>query len=94
MPRASLEELLERLHHELARPDDFDADTLDRLEKMRSEIETVLDRPEPLEDHLDERASSLGVELDEAIADFEDSHPNLTARMRRVIQAFRAIGFS
>ena len=91
MPRQSLEDLLDQLHKELEGAESLPADAVQRLRTLREDIQTVLAGGE---EGLSAEAEGLGSQLGDAVSEFEDSHPSLTLSMRRVIQAFRSLGFS
>jgi hypothetical protein len=81
-----LERRLEELQAELARTQDVDPDSLELLDHVRREIDSVLARsgePDP---------SSLRGRLEAAISHFEASHPVLTATMGRVIDQLANLG--
>jgi hypothetical protein len=85
--RASeLDRHLAELQAELARTQDLDPDSLELLDDVRREIESVLARsegPDP---------SSLRGRLEAAISHFEASHPVLTATMGRVMDQLANLG--
>ena len=83
---SELERRLEDLQAELGRTQDVDPESLELLDHVRREIESVLARSEEPDPH------SLRGRLEAAISHFETSHPVLTATMGRVIDQLANLG--
>ncbi len=77
MSQDELRRTLEHLHAELGRAGGLDAEGRARLQALQAEVRTALDRS-PAE-------SSLRARLDDAIIEFETSHPELARRLAAVI---------
>jgi hypothetical protein len=77
MSQDDLRRTLEHLHAELERAGDLDAATRDRLRALQADVRNALDKS-PAE-------SSLRQRLEDAIIEFEASHPELARRLGRVI---------
>ncbi|MGH7517349.1 MAG: DUF4404 family protein [Gemmatimonadales bacterium] len=77
MSQDDLRRTLEHLHAELGRAGDLDAATRERLRALQADVRNALDRS-PAE-------SSLRQRLEDAIMEFEASHPELARRLGRVI---------
>ena len=77
MSQDDLRRALEHLHAELGRAGALDDATRERLQALQSDVRRALERP-PGESRLRER-------LEDAIAEFEASHPELARRLATVI---------
>jgi hypothetical protein len=77
MSQEDLRRALEHLHAELGRAGGLDPATRERLEALQSEVQRALERS-PGESALRER-------LEDAIVEFEASHPELARRLAAVI---------
>jgi len=74
---------LEELHRELSEVGEVDADLERLLAEVRTDIENVMDRPDP---------NSISGLLSEAVERFEASHPRLASAMGAVIDQLARIG--
>lgn len=96
MSKEKIEELLRQLHDELAEAEDVDADLSEKLRGAAVEIQTALERQQPLEEIADDQADDqpVGVieQLREAAERFEDSHPTLTNTVGRIADALSQLG--
>lgn len=77
MSHEELRRTLEQLHAELGRAGALDPATRERLESLQSDVQQALDRS-PGDPPLRER-------LEDAIVEFEASHPALARRLATVI---------
>ena len=77
MSQEDLRRTLEQLHAELGRAGGLDDATRARLESLQSDVKRALERS-PAESRLRER-------LEDAIVEFEASHPALARRLATVI---------
>jgi hypothetical protein len=77
MSQEDLRRALEQLHAELGRTGALERTTRERLEALQSDVRNALDRS-PGETPLRER-------LEDAIVEFEASHPELARRLATVI---------
>ncbi len=77
MSQNDLRRTLEQLHAELGRAGDLDAATRDRLRALQADVQNALDKSAA--------ESSLRQRLEDAITEFEASHPELARRIGRVI---------
>ena len=80
MSQEDLRRALEQMHAELGRAGALDDATRERLEALQSDVGHALDRSscESLQERLRER-------LEDAIVEFEASHPELARRLATVI---------
>ncbi len=74
-----LQDALERLHAELERTKAVDPESRQLLAHLQGDIQTVLKQPTP------NSRASLRARLNSAVAQFEDSHPNLTLTIKQVL---------
>ena len=88
MPDDSLKQTLTRLHAELSRSEALDADTRALLEQVLQDIGSLLETSSQ-EPHTPD---SLVERLRQAAADFEDSHPALTAVVGEVADVLSRMG--
>ncbi|MGH6691876.1 MAG: DUF4404 family protein [Gemmatimonadales bacterium] len=77
MSRDDLRRTLEHLHAELGRAGELDAATRDRLRALQADVQAALDRTA--------EESPLRERLEDAIVEFEASHPELARRLAHVI---------
>lgn len=83
MSDQELRRTLKELHRELAEVGEVDADLERLLSEIRTDIENVMDRPDP---------DSLSQRLSEAVGRFEVSHPRLAGAMGAVLDQLARIG--
>lgn len=88
MDKQQLHEKLKLLHDELDQMEFPDSNQREILKKVASEIHDMLARQEEGMKHY----SGLGERLKEAVAHIEASHPELTLRMRQVIDQLAYMG--
>jgi hypothetical protein len=88
-----LRDTLARLHAELEQTDALDDNTRNTLQHLMRDIQALLEREgqETAEESAG-RYNSLTGRLRAAVAEFEASHPNLTASMERAIDALVQMG--
>ena len=77
--RTELREALERLHAELEQTRMVDPESRQLLRHLQGDIQTVLRSP------TEASRASLTARLDAAVAQFEESHPNLTLTIKQVL---------
>jgi len=80
--------LLQALHTELERSGSLSEDERALLIHVKADVDGFLERESPEAEH-DE---SLGAWLQEGIAAFEASHPELTGAMQRVLDSLSQAG--
>ena len=87
MPETDLSAVLQRLRDELQRTDTVDAGSRELLRDVMIDIRALLERSgaEP-------PADSLANRLREAVSEFEESHPQLTEAVGRVVDALAKMG--
>jgi len=83
VPDQELRRTLEELRRELSEVGEVDADLERLLTEIRTDIENVIDRPDP---------NSISERLSEAVERFEASHPRLAGAMGAVIDQLARIG--
>lgn len=89
MKNNSLDELLVRLHSELEQTTDVDQEEQQMLEQLMADISGLLEQ----HDEGNEESSQLFTErLQEAINQFEISHPTLTWSMGQVLAVLSGAG--
>jgi hypothetical protein len=76
MSQDDLRRVLEHLHDELGRAGAADGPTRDRLRSLQAEVRTALDRSPGV---------TLRDRLEDAIVEFEASHPEVARRVAAVI---------
>ena len=81
--------LLEELHAELCRSTSLSEEERALLTHVKDDVDSFLQRAEAEEGEHDE---SLGERLQEGIAAFEASHPDLTVAMQRVLDSLSQSG--
>ncbi len=77
--RTELREALKRLHAELEQARMVDPESRQLLQHLQGDIQAVLKKPTPAS------RASLAARLDAAMAQFEESHPNLTLTIKQVL---------
>jgi hypothetical protein len=87
MPDNDLSAVLERMRDALQRTDTVDAKSRELLRDVMIDIRALLERSgdEP-------PADSLANRLREAVSEFEESHPQLTEAVGRVVDALAKMG--
>jgi hypothetical protein len=88
MNTQQLHEKLKLLHNELDQMELPDSNQREILKKVASEVQDMLARQEVGMD----RYSGLSERLKEAVAHIEASHPEVTLRMRQVIDQLAYMG--
>ena len=81
MPNDDLRTLLEKLHAEIGRTQNVDAEGRDLLRNLESDIRSLLTRSN--EEHM--QASGLPQRLEDAINVLEASHPALTQMLSELL---------
>jgi hypothetical protein len=89
MDDPELRDALEKLHQELEQADDLDAESRQRLEHLKGDIQSALDRETPT---TTEHYQSLGDQLTDGILRYEISHPTLAAMMRHALDILSGAG--
>lgn len=84
MKSEELRKILEQLHAELASSDTIDAALGDRLRALQRDIGEALDKETP--------PASLRGMLEDAVVQFEASHPTLARRLGTVIDTLALYG--
>ena len=96
MKERKLRETLAELHRELERTEPRDTAARERVKQAAREIDAWLESAETSEQRAerpDEDADeSVGDRLRDAAIRFEEEHPNLSATVRRVIDALSDLG--
>jgi hypothetical protein len=89
MDDTELRDTLEKLHQELEQAENLDDESRQRLQHLMGDIRTALEReePPPSEDY-----QSIGDQLNEAILEYEISHPSLTASMVHALEILSGAG--
>jgi len=88
MSREELQEQLEQLHDELRQTKAVDPQQRDLLRSLESDIQDLLNR-EANEPH---HYTKLSARFNEAVAELEASHPQITLLMRRAIDSLAYLG--
>jgi len=89
MDQQPLRQLLEQLHTELSRTQALDAEARAQLRKLMAEVQAILERTEEAPD---QQYQSLSGQLQQAIKQFEISHPQLTWAMGEVLDILSRSG--
>ena len=87
MSEPELRETLERLHQELKRTHDVDDRSRELLRDVMADIQSILEET-PGAAH----GESLARRLQEAVGEFEETHPSLTEAVGRVVDALAKMG--
>ena len=88
MDKQKLHEKLQQLHAELDQLECSDGNQREILQKVASDIQDLLARQEEGTDHY----RDLGERLKEAVAQLEASHPEVTLRIRQMIDQLAYLG--
>jgi hypothetical protein len=88
MNNETLREQLEQLHRELSQTETVDERQRDLLKTLESDIQELLGREQNQPHHY----RGLGERLNEAVAQLEASHPQITLLMRRAIDSLAYLG--
>ena len=88
MNNEELRTQLEKLHEELHQADPLDLQQRERLQTLADEIQALLKRDEIQRHHY----TSLSERLNDAVAEFEASHPQITLLMRQTIDSLAYLG--
>jgi hypothetical protein len=89
MPNPELKDSLEKLHLELEETTDLDDDSRQQLQHLMEDIRIVLERDQ---DESEEEDDSLGDQINEAIQQYEISHPGLTAALQHALDILSGAG--
>lgn len=89
MENSELRDTLEKLHRELEQAENLDDDSRERLQHLEVHIQAVLDREESSSTEEDD---SLGDRLNDAIQEYEVTHPDLTTVLRHVMDILSGAG--
>ncbi len=90
MDQSQLRQQLEQLHAELEHADSVDPETREQLRDLQGHIEHLLASPAP------DRARqypSFRKRVDDAIVQFEATHPELTIALGKVADSLAQLGF-
>jgi hypothetical protein len=88
MNNETLREQLEQLHGELSQTETVDDYQRELLKTLESDIQELLGREQNQPYHY----RGLGERLNEAVAQLEASHPQVTLLMRRAIDSLAYLG--
>ncbi len=77
--KPQLREALERLHAELEQTKTMDPESRQLLQHLQNDIQTMLRQPNA------RSRASLGRRLNDALAHFEETHPDLTLTIKQVL---------
>ena len=88
MKTEELRSQLEKLHNELHQSHALDLQQRELLQTLADEIQTLLKRDEIQRHHY----TSLSERLNDAVAEFEASHPQVTLLMRQTIDSLAYLG--
>jgi len=86
MPRQKLRDTLSKLHEDLAAEPQLNPETASLLREVMADIENLLN------DSSSTGHESLATRLADATADFENSHPRLTATVGQLADALSGMG--
>ena len=81
-----LSKLLEELHDELAKTKAVDSKGRELLRHLKTDIQNLLNEEEP------DTEESLFERLDESVEHFEETYPNLTSMLSKLINALNNAG--
>ena len=81
-----LSKLLEELHDELAKTKAVDDKGRELLRHLKTDIQNLLNEEEP------DTEESLFERLDESVEHFEETYPNLTSMLSKLINALNNAG--
>jgi hypothetical protein len=90
MEKQQLHKLLEQLHTELSQAETLAGDELELLKNLKADVQAILERAEG--EASAQQYSSLGNNLQQAIRQFERSHPTLTWAMGEVLEILSRAG--
>ena len=88
MKTEELRSQLEKLHNELHQSPALDLQQRELLQTLADEIQALLKRDEIQRHHY----TSLSERLNDAVAEFEASHPQVTLLMRQTIDSLAYLG--
>jgi predicted nuclease with TOPRIM domain len=88
MTKEELQEQLEQLHDELRQTKAVDPEKRKLLRSLESDIQDLLNREANQPHHY----TKLSDRFNEAVAELEASHPEVTLLMRRVIDSLAYLG--
>jgi len=84
--RKQLEESLNRVHNQLENAENLNDHTVELLQKIRDDIETLLG------DHEGDADQSIRERVDKAVLQLDESHPELTSSLRKIMQVLSNMG--
>ena len=88
MKNEELRSQLEKLHNELNQSPDIDSQQRELLQTLADEIQALLKRDDIQQHHY----TSLSERLNDAVAELEASHPQITLLMRQTIDSLAYLG--
>ena len=88
MKNEELRTQLEKLHDQLHQADSLDLQQRELLQTLADEIQVLLKRDENQRHHY----TSLSERLNDAVAELEASHPQITLLMRQAIDSLAYLG--
>ena len=88
MKNEELRSQLEKLHNELHQSHALDLQQRERLQTLADEIQALLKKDEIERHHY----TSLSERLNDAVAELEASHPQITLLMRQTIDSLAYLG--
>ena len=84
--RQHLEESLSKVHKELENAENLNEHTIELLQKIQDDIESLLgDREVDAEESIRDR-------VDKAVVQMDESHPELTSGLRKIMQVLSNMG--
>jgi predicted component of type VI protein secretion system len=86
MPRQKLRDTLSKLHADLAATPELNPETVSQLREVMADIENLLNESSSTQHE------TLSARLKEAMADFENSHPRLTATVGQLADTLSGMG--
>ena len=89
MEKTRLRNLLRQLHEELETADSVGPEARELLANVNDDIEELLERSETAADG---EEPTLKNKLDEAVVEFENSHPQLAYTIERIVQSLSNMG--
>jgi predicted component of type VI protein secretion system len=89
MQQSEFNEMLKKLHEELISTESLDNTSIELLENIQGDLETILDEEQETgqEEH-----QSLSDKLRDAVDEYEESHPNLVIAMKHVLDSLANMG--
>lgn len=84
--RQHLEDTLSKVHKELEHAEDLNEHTVELLQKIKDDIEALLG------DHEVDADESIRDRVDKAVVQLDESHPELTSSLRKIMQVLSNMG--